>query len=306
MGHTPDEITQNLAERLCWEIARRDDSRVARRLYRKQLVDGVYRLDEGALLDDFFHFLRAIGVMSLLEEAHGSAIQREMVPFVQYVLLYGLKTLFGIESIHALPRLLFSDEALMQLVGFNAQQVRQGICQRGATKRQGERRPGPICPDTLAKNIVKWNLRDLEMVFNGAIRALAKAGVFGAKVTGIADGTDLETTERYRGCGQVTRTVRLEDTRGQVHEIEVTVYGWKVFLLIDAATKIPLAVKVGPIQEHEALWARALVTQARMNLAGYARLHKVVFDRGFWMAPPCGGSTSRASTLSCPPKRTWR
>jgi hypothetical protein len=99
----------------------------------------------------------------------------------------------------------------------------------------------------LAKNIVKWHLRDLEMVFNGAIRALAKAGAFGAKVTGIADGMDLETTERYTGCGQVTRTVRLEDTRGQVHAIEVTVYGWKVFLLSDAATKIPLAVKVGQI-----------------------------------------------------------
>jgi hypothetical protein len=27
----------------------------------------------------------------------------------------------------------------MQLVGFNARQVRQGICQRGATKRQAER-----------------------------------------------------------------------------------------------------------------------------------------------------------------------
>jgi hypothetical protein len=285
MGQTPDEITQSLAERLCWEIARRDDWRVARRLYRKQLVDGVYRLDEGAWLDDFFHFLQAIGVMSLLEESHGAAIQREMLPFVQYVLLYGLKTWFGIESIHALPRLLFSDEALMQLVGFNAQQVRQGICQRGATKRQGERLPGPICPDTLAKNIVKWHLRDLEMVFHGAIRALAKAGVFGAKVTGIADGTDLETTECYTGCGQVTRQVRLEDTHGRVHEIEVTVYGWNVFLLIDAATKIPLAVKVGQIQEHEALWARALVTQARMNLAGDARLHKVVFDKGFLDGP---------------------
>ena len=281
MGQTPDELTQNLAERLCWEVARRDDSRVARRLYRKQLVDGVYRLDEGALLDDFFHFLQGIGVMALLEEVHGAAIHREMLPFVQYVLLYGVKTLFGIKSINALPSLLFSDEALMQLVGFNAQQVRQGICQRGATKRQGERLPGPICPDTLAKNIVKWNLQDLEAVFNGAIRALAKAGVFGAKVTGIADGTDLETTEHYTGCGQVTRKVRIEDTRGRVHEIEVTVYGWKVLLLIDAATKIPLAVKVGKIQEHEALWARALVTQARMNLAGYARLHKVVFDKGF-------------------------
>jgi hypothetical protein len=281
MGQTPDEITQNLAERLCWEVARRDDSRVARRLYRKPLVDGVYRLDEGALLDDFLHFLQAIGVMTLLEEAHGAAIQRAMLPFVQYVLLYGVKTLLGIESMNALPRLLFSDEALMQLVGFNAQQVRQGICPRGATKRQGERLPGPICPDTLAKNIVKWNWRDLEAVFNGAIRALAKAGVFGAKVTGIADGTDLETTAHYTGCGQVTRKVRIEDKRGRVHEIEVTVYGWKVLLLIDAATKIPLAVKVGKIQDHEALWARALVTQARMNLAGDARLHKVVFDKGF-------------------------
>jgi hypothetical protein len=285
MEQTHDEITQNLAERLCWEVARRDDSRVARRLYRKQLVDGVYRLDEGALLDDFFHFLQAIGVMALWEEAHGAAIHREMLPFVQYVLLYGVKTLFGIERINALPRLLFSDEAVMQLVGFNAQQVRQGICQRGATKRQGERAPGPICPDTLAKNIVKWNLRDLEAVFNGAIRAFAKAGVFCKQVTGIADGTDLETTERYTGCGQVTRQVRIEDKRGKVHEIEVTVYGWKVLLLIDAVTKIPLAVKVGQIQEHEALWARALVTQARANLAGYARLAKVVFDRGFLDGP---------------------
>jgi hypothetical protein len=42
---------------------------------------------EGALLDDFLHFLHAIGVTTLLEEAHGAAIQREMVPFVQYVLL---------------------------------------------------------------------------------------------------------------------------------------------------------------------------------------------------------------------------
>ena len=120
MTQTRDEITQNLAERMCWEVARRDDTRIARRLYRKQVVDGVYRLDEGAVWDDFFPFLQAMGVMELLAEAHGAAIQREMVPFVQYVLLYGVKTLFGIERIHALPNLLFSDEALMQLVGFNA------------------------------------------------------------------------------------------------------------------------------------------------------------------------------------------
>jgi hypothetical protein len=281
MRQTHDEITQNLAERWCWEVARRDDARIARRLYRKQLVDGVYRLDEGAVLDDVFHFLDQVGVLALLAEVRAAAIQREMVPFVQYVWLSSLKTLFGIESIHALPTLLFSDEALRQWVGFHAQQVRDGVCQRGATKRQGERLPGPICPDALAKQIVQWNLRDLEAVFNGAIRALAQAGVFGAKVTGMADATDLETTARYCGCGQVTRKRRIEDKRGRVHEIEVTVYGWKVLLVIDAVTKIPLAVRVVKIHEHEALWTRAVVTQARANLAGIAHRHKIVFDKAF-------------------------
>jgi hypothetical protein len=161
MEQTREAITQNLAERLCWQAARRDDARVARRLYRKQVVDGVYRLDEGALLDDFFHFLRKLGVLDLMEGVQGKALQREMVPVVQYLLLYGLKTLCGIESMNALPALLFSDEALMQLVGFNAQQVRHGVCQRGAAKRQHPRTEGPICPDTLANNIVQLNLWDL-------------------------------------------------------------------------------------------------------------------------------------------------
>jgi hypothetical protein len=231
--------------------------------------------------DEFFHCLQVIGVMSLLEELHGTAIQREMVPSVQYVLLDGLKALFGIDSMNALPALLFSDEALMQLVGCNAQHVRQGICQRGATQRQGERTLGPISPETLANHSVKLHVRDLECVFNGAIRALATAKVFGAQVTGLADGTDLETTERYTGCGQVTRKRRIEERRGREHESEITVYGWTGLVLIEAATTIPLAVKVGPIQAHETPWTRALVTHARAHLAGAARLHQVVFDRGF-------------------------
>src|SRR5262249_58841013 len=73
----------------------------------------------------------------------------------------------------------------------------------------------------------------------------------------------------------------ITDKRGKVHEIEVTVYGWKLIVLMDAATRLPLAGKVVPIQEHEVLSMRALVTQARTNLAGHARLHKVVFDKGF-------------------------
>jgi hypothetical protein len=280
MPQTREEISANLAERLCWQVARRDDTRVARRLYRKELVDGVYPLDTGAVLDECFHFLRELGVIDLLGDVRGKGVQRELVPMVQYELLYGLKSRFGIARMHAWPELLFSDEATMRLVGFNAHQVRHGVCQRGAAKRQGPRTTGPVCPEALANNVVKLDLRALERLFNGIIRAVAKAGVFQAKVTGIVDGTDLETTAQYEGCGHVTRKRQMTDKRGRVHAIEVTVYGWKVIVLIDAATKIPLAVKVVPIQEHETLSLRALVTQAGTNLAGHARLHKVVFDRG--------------------------
>ena|SRR5215510_3101395 len=129
MPQTREAITHTLTERLCWEAARRDDSRRARRLYRKPVVDGVYRLDE------FFRFLQELGVLELMAEVQGTAIEREMVPYVQDVLLYGLKALFGVESLHALPPLRCSDEALMRVVGFNAHQVRHGVGQRGAATR---------------------------------------------------------------------------------------------------------------------------------------------------------------------------
>src|SRR5262249_28852348 len=90
-----------------------------------------------------------------------------------------------------------------------------------------------------------------------------------------------ETTAAYEGCDHVTRTRKMTDKRGRVREIEVTVYGWKPIVLIDAMTKIPLAVTVVPIHEHAVLSMRALVTQARANLTGFTRWHKVVFDRGF-------------------------
>jgi hypothetical protein len=278
-------MTPNLAEGLCWEVACRDDARVARRRYRQQVVDGVYRLDAGALLDDCFHFLENVGVMALLADVDGPAIHREMVPCVPSVLLDGLKTRFGLERIHALPALLCSDAARMRLVGFKAQQARHGVGQRGTATRQGERAPGPICPDTLAQHIVKLHVRDREAVFKRVMWALAQAGVLGAQVTGIADGTDLATMARAVGGGQVTRKVRLEETRGRGHASEGTLDGWKVLLVIDATTQSPLAVKVGPIDAHEPHGTRAWVTQARSHLAGDARLHTVVFDQGFGDGP---------------------
>jgi hypothetical protein len=206
------------------------------------------------------------------------------------------------ERLNALPALWFSDEALMPLVGCKAQHGRQEVCPRGAATRQGERTAGPISPETWAHTIVKLHVRDLECVCKGAIRALAQAKVFGATVTGMADGTDLETTERSTGCGQVTRQRRSEETRGRVHEIEITVYGWTVRLLSDAAPKMPWAVKVGTIQAHATHGTRVLVTQARAHLAGAARLHTGVFERGFWDGTDRWGLDQHGITCVVPAK----
>jgi hypothetical protein len=78
MPQTREEISTNLAERLCWQVARRDGSRVARRLYRKQVVDGVYLLDEGALLDDSFYFLPEQGGQCSLYLARSSVSWRSL------------------------------------------------------------------------------------------------------------------------------------------------------------------------------------------------------------------------------------
>ena len=140
-----------------------------------------------------------------MARVQGTAIQREMVPVVQYLLLYGLKTLFGIESMNALPALLFSDEALMRLVGFNAQHVRHGVCQHGAANRQGLRPEGTIGPEAPATPLVQLNLRDLEAWSNGTMRALAQAGVFGA--------WDHTVATLARTDGRESRDTHLRNTR---------------------------------------------------------------------------------------------
>ena len=302
MRQTRETIEQNLAERVCWQVAQRDDSRVARRLYRKQVLDGVYRLDDGAVLDDFFSFLHALGVIALLGDVQGRAVHRQMGPYVHEVLLYRRKTLLGLARMNALPALRCRDAARMRLVGFTAHQVWHGVCQRGAAHRQGPRTTGPLGPDAVAENLVTLHRRDLEAVVNGAIRALTRTGVLAAQITGLVDATDRETTAQEEGGGHGTRPRQRTDTRGQVHESAVTSYGWKRSVLIDGRPQIPWAGKVVPSNAHAVLSRRARVTQARTNVAGHARRHKVVVARGLLAGVELWGLDQQGMTVVVPAK----
>ncbi len=114
--------TSLVQEHLNWKRAQRDDGMVAQKLYAGEGIEEMHELSDAGLLDEFFVYLEEIGMLSAFEQVVLPGVKRMLVPTVQFVLLYLLKVLFGCESMNELPRVLFSNLALMELVGFNAHQ----------------------------------------------------------------------------------------------------------------------------------------------------------------------------------------
>lgn len=75
-------------ERLAWQLAYRDDKRVAQALYDGEEIEQIHELSEAGLLDEFFAFLEEVGMMTILKEMELPGVQRVLIPTVQFVLLY--------------------------------------------------------------------------------------------------------------------------------------------------------------------------------------------------------------------------
>jgi hypothetical protein len=188
--------------------------------------------------------------MAVLEQLPFPGVQRVLVPTVQFVLLYLLKVLFGGQSMHELPRWLFSNVALMELVGFNARQVEEGLTKRGDAHRQTKQQQGPRSPQCLADNISKLSPEQLERLFNQMVVCLVNRGLLDGERIAALDGSTLPTPASYEGCGKVkqTRQVKIKGQKERATE-EYYVSGWKVLVLIDVQTRLPLSMKVVQIQE---------------------------------------------------------
>lgn len=278
---TKKEIQNNLVNNLYWKSCCRNDQAVARTLYMNRHIDAIYGLEDSALLDDFFHFLQSWDICSKIEKLNSPEIKRVMVSITQYVVLYMEKVIYGIKHMDSLEELLFSDQAAMHLVGFNAHQVKHGICKRGASRRKNKERIGPITPETLANNLVKIPVRQMENFFNNCIKRLAKEKVFPRKLRVIIDATDIETKRDFPGAGSVTREKELVDKTGKKRTIEVTVWGFKLIALFAVGVKIPIAIKIVQIQRHESQFTRALITTAKANLGHHSRITELLGDRAF-------------------------
>ncbi len=269
-------------ERLSWQLAYRDDERVAQALYAGEEIEEMHELSEAGLLDEFFVFVEQIGMMAVLEQMQLPGVQRVLVPTVQFVLLYLLKVLFGGQSMNELPRWLLSNVALMELVDFNARQVEEGLTKRGDAQRTSKQKQGPLSPQCLADNISKLTAEQMETLFNQMVQCVVRWGLLDGERIGALDGSKLPTPKTYEGCGKLkqTRTVKVKGQKERAIE-EYYVYGWKVLVLIDVQTRLPLAMKVVKIQEYEGRWLVPLLAQAQENLGQRGHISQIVIDRGY-------------------------
>jgi hypothetical protein len=278
---TTGEVQANLRELLDWQFAERNDQAVAQALQSGQGVDAVYGLDEAGLLDGFFAFMDESGIKAHWQTLTIAGIRHLLVPVIMFVLLYGTRVLFGIESSNALPALLFSNVAAMTLIGFNAQQVSEGLSKRGAQQRTAASEYTLMDPQTLAQAICKMSASALQDLFNGTIRALAAFGVFMAEVMVAVDGTRVVTPPTFQGRGKLSVTERHRNRQGAQVEVVKFLFGWRLIALLDLRTLIPLAIRIVQIQEHEAPYLVALVQQAQANLAPHSRISQLVLDRAY-------------------------
>jgi hypothetical protein len=284
----PDDLSTRLAEISSWQTARRDDAKVALEVHQTREIDRVCALNESAFFDELFHYIREIGAWSLLEQLDPGDREGALYPFIQFVLLTIMRCVGGVQSMLATHELLLTDEALMGTIGFNAAQVQRGGTERGLSRRT---EPVTICGalsyETVSDNIVKLGREKLEAMFNGAIACLAAQGMFPKQIDAVLDATDDEATATYQtdDAGEVphVRRDKRPDVRANRHarKVEVTVWGWKVWVVWEPSSKIPLAIHIDGINISDNEHALAVLQRAAANVAGHARLRSVALDRGF-------------------------
>jgi len=127
------------------------------------------------------------------------------------------------------------------------------------------------------------NSRTLERVFNKTISILAANSFFPRKIHALLDASDLESTGRCEGRGKVTRekAPELRRHRGRIKKIRVTVFGFKIWVVCDPNSGLPIAMRFATIETGDVVLAREVIEQAITNLGEHAGIVSIAMDRGF-------------------------
>ena len=112
---------------------------------------------------------------------------------------------------------------------------------------------------------------------------MAAKSFFPRKIKAVLDASDLESTEQCEGRGKVTKekAPELRRRRGRIKKIRVTVFGFKIWVVWDPNSGLPIAVRFATIEAADITLAKEVIGQAIANLGGHARIVSIAMDRGF-------------------------
>jgi len=284
--------SETIFKRLVWHTAKRDQAGIAEKLANEQEVHEIYGLGDAGLFDEFFCFLGELGIMKVLEQLapRRHRNRQSPVPFSAVMLIYLMRIVAGLKFFYHTGPVLLQSQSLMRVVGFNGHEVKQGVNRRSLDKSKtdwGDKNNtairGPVCPEFIASFIVAISSKTLERVFNKIISILAANSFFPRKIKALLDASDLESTEQCEGRGKVTKekAPELRRRRGRIKKIMVTVFGFKIWVVWDPNSGLPIAMRFATIEISDITLAREVIDQAITNLGESAGIVSIAMDRGF-------------------------
>ncbi len=284
--------SETICKRLVWHTAKRNQAGIAATLANDEEVQEIYGLGDAGLFDEFFCFLDELGIMKVLEQLapRRHCKRQSPVPFSAVMLIYVMRIVAGLQFFYHAGPVLLQSQSLMHLVGFNGHEVKQGVNRRSLDKSKTDWKDknntairGPVCPEFIASFIVAIAGKTLERVFNKIISILAANSFFPRKIKALLDASDLESTEQCKGRGAATKEKAPELRRrgGRIKKSRVTVFGFKIWVVWDPNSGLPIAMRFAPIETHDVLLAKELIEQAIANLGEHALIVSSAMDRGF-------------------------
>jgi hypothetical protein len=288
--------SQRIAERLTWCIAHRDQAGIAKDLAEGKDISEVYGLGEAGLFDEFFYFLDQFGIMNLFSALDPHHTQRSSnITFPAVILIYVMRIVAGLAFFWHIHPVILRSQPLMRVVGFNGTQIRNGTSQRGkktscdppAKQNAEDNIRGPLCPDSIAAYIQAISAHALERFFNRVISILAAKSFFPKKIDALLDSSEIQSTELCEGCGKVSKekAPQLRHRKGRIRKVMETVFGFKLWVIWDPVSRLPLAIRFATIEHSDLDFAREVVSQAVSNLTAHATIASLAIDRGFMDGP---------------------
>ena len=311
------DASQNITHRLVWHTALKDQAGIATSLAEGKDIQEIYGLGEAALFDEFFCFLDVFGIKDLAMKLKPKIKKRETdINFLTVFYIYVMRIVSGFPHFWNIEPVLLQSQPLMRLVGFNASEIREGTSERGLhnppkgkkqmaspdnavadvvtavdadadaaveNNNNDDKIRGPVCPQFISSFISNILALALERFFNAVIAILAAHSFFPKHVHALMDASEIQTTERCIGCGKVSKekAPELRLRKKRIRKVLETVFGFKIWVVWDSVSKLPIAMRFTTIEVADVKMAREVGKQAVDNLGDKAKIVSLAFDRGF-------------------------